>query len=77
MSRPIRVAFTRHAEWRAEERGVSAQAAADLVLDEHRRRPRNPGTADSRVSGRGVGVAYDWPASGDATLAVIVTVWRE
>ena len=77
MSGPSRVTFTRHAETRAAERGVRVQGAADLVLVEHPRRRRNPGPADWTVRGQGMGVAYDWPGSGDATLAVVVTVWRE
>ena len=76
ISRP-RIAFTRHAELRAGERRIHLQTAADLVLDEHGRRRRNLGTADWIVRGHGVGVAYDWPAGGDATVALVVTVWRE
>lgn len=75
--RPSRVALTFHARDRAAQRGIGEQAIADLVLDEHQRRQRNPGPADWQLTGRGIGVAYDWPADGDATLAVVVTVWQE
>lgn len=77
MDRPVRVAFTYHARDRATQRGISEQAIVDLVLDEHPKRRRNPGPAGWQVVGRGIGVAYDWPAGGDTTLAVIVTVWEE
>jgi hypothetical protein len=77
LDRPSRIAFTRHAELRADERGVSLQAAADVVIEEHPERRRNPGTADWIVRGKGIGVAYDWPAAGDTTLALVVTLWRE
>jgi nitrous oxidase accessory protein NosD len=74
---PSRIAFTRHAELRADERGVSLQASADVVIEEHPRRRRNPGNADWIVRGRGIGIAYNWPEAGDATLALVVTLWRE
>jgi hypothetical protein len=77
VDRPSRITFTRHAELRADERNVSVRAAADLVLDEHARRRRNPGRADWIVKGAGLGVAYDWPLAGDATVALVVSVWRE
>jgi hypothetical protein len=73
---PSRVAFTRHAELRASERGVALQQVADLVLDEHLGRRRNPGPADWIVSAGGITVAYNWPAETDATIAVVVTLWR-
>jgi hypothetical protein len=61
---PSRVTFTRHAELRAAERGINAQEVADVVLDEHPRRRRNPGPADWIVRGGGIVVAYNcrWPA---------------
>lgn len=77
MDRPSRIAFTRHAELRAQERNVSLQAAADVVFEEHARRRRNPGPADWLVRGKGIGIAYDWPDAGDPTMALVVSVWRE
>lgn len=74
---PSRVSFTRHALWRTEERQLTTTTIADLVLDEHSRRQRNPGPADWVLSGKGVVVAYDWPSAGDQTLAMVVTVWQE
>ena len=73
---PSRVIFTRHAELRASERGLVLQQVADVVLDEHLGRRRNPGPADWHVSARGITVAYNWPAEDDATSAVVVTLWR-
>jgi hypothetical protein len=43
---PAIVAFTRHAERRAIERGLAMDELADLVLTHHDRRLRNPGEAD-------------------------------
>jgi len=77
VERPIRIAFTRHAELRAQERGVSLQAAADLAFEHHGRRRRNPGLADWVLKVGGIGVAYDWPVSGDSSVARVVTVFRE
>jgi hypothetical protein len=43
---PAIVAFTRHAERRALERGLALDGLAELVLTHHDRRLRNPGEAD-------------------------------
>jgi len=74
---PSRVEFTNYAEGRAIRRGLSARQIADLVLDQHQRRRRNPRQADWVLSGRGLGVAYNWPDRGDRTTALVVTVWSE
>lgn len=77
MRNPSLVAFTRYAERRLAQRGLSRRQVADLVLSEHPRRRRNPREADWIVRGEGTGVAYNWPDRGDQTAALVVTVWAE
>jgi hypothetical protein len=77
VSGPSRVEFTKYAEDRAVQRGLSSRQVADLVLEQHERRRRNPRQADWVVRGRGLGVAYNWPDRGDRTTALVVTVWSE
>lgn len=77
MTAPTQVVLTIHAQLRAAEREVSVGTVVVLVLDEHQRRRRNPGPADWLISDGGVAIAYDWPANGNADLALVVTVWRE
>jgi hypothetical protein len=50
---------------------------ADLVMDEHERRRRNPGAADWLLHGSGIAIAYNWPDGDDTATALVVTVWRE
>jgi len=55
MRSPSLVAFTRYAERRLAQRGLSRRQVADLVLSEHPRRRRNPREADWIVRGEGDG----------------------
>lgn len=77
MRTPSLVLFTRYAERRLAQRGLSQAQVADLVLYEHPRRRRNPREADWLVRAQGMGVAYNWPDRGDQTAALVVTVWSE
>lgn len=74
---PAIVAFTRHAERRARERGLALDVLAELVLTHHERRLRNPGEADWIIHAAGVAVVYDWPDGDDATTALVISTWRE
>ncbi len=73
---PAVVIFTRHAERRLAERGLTAREA-ELVSERHGQRRRNPGAGDWIVKGRGTGVVYDWPDGEDDSTAVVITTWRE
>ena len=74
---PAIVAFTRHAERRAVERGLVMDELADLVLTHHDRRLRNPGEADWVIHAGSVAIVYDWPDGTDSTTALVISVWRE
>jgi len=74
---PAIVAFTLHAERRAAERRLALHELAELVLEHHDRRRRNPGRADWVIRAGGVAIAYDWPDGTDATTALVITLWRE
>lgn len=56
---PSCVDFATHADEQASVRGISAIQVAELVLAEHSRRRRNPGSADWVLSGQGIEVAYN------------------
>jgi hypothetical protein len=54
-------------------------ARADVeaaVLDEHRRRRRNPGEAGWEVVAGRIVVVYEYPDGDDLLVARVVTVWR-
>jgi len=53
------------------------EAVSDLVLANHQRRRRNPGSADWLVLAGGLTVAYNWPDQGDTSTARIVTLWPQ
>ena len=74
---PVIVAFTRHAERRAGERGLALAELAELLLAQHDRRLRNAGGADWIVHAAGVAIVYDWPDGEDATAALVISAWRE
>jgi hypothetical protein len=67
--------FSDHAAERAARYGISYGDIADLVLDEHQHRRRNPGSGDWLLRRRELVVVYDWPDAGDAATACVVTVW--
>jgi len=77
VKRPSRVDFAAHADKQASTRGINPGQVAELVLAEHPRRRRNVGFADWVVRGQGIGAAYNWPAEGDQTTALVITVWAE
>jgi hypothetical protein len=74
---PALVAFTRHVERRALERGLALGELAELVLTHHDRRLRNSGEADWVIHAGGTGIVYDWPDGSDSTTALVISVWRE
>lgn len=74
---PALVVFTWHAERRAVERGLVLSELAELVLNHHDRRRRNPGEADWVIHAAGVVIVYDWPDGNDATTALVISAWRE
>ena len=77
MRGPSRVALRQHASDRCREFGHSVEAVSDLVLANHQRRRRNPGSADWLVLAGGLTVAYNWPDQGDTSTARIVTLWPQ
>jgi hypothetical protein len=74
---PAIVAFIRHAERRALERGLALDHLAELVLTHHDRRLRNPGDADWIIHAGGTAIVYDWPDGDDSTTALVISAWRE
>jgi len=74
---PVVVAFTRHAERRAVERGLALPELAELLLAHHHQRLRNLGDADWIVRAAGVAIVYDWPDGKDAAAALVISAWRE
>jgi hypothetical protein len=74
---PALVAFTRHAERRALERGMALGELAERVLTHHDRRLRNPGEADWIIHAGGVAIVYDWPDGDDPVTALVISAWRE
>jgi hypothetical protein len=74
-SGPYLIALTAHAQERALSLGRTAEDVADALRLAHDRRRRNPGEADWLATARGLEVAYNWPADGDPTTALVVTVW--
>jgi hypothetical protein len=77
VSHPSRVRLGRHARDRCLDYDRSPAEIADLVLANHRRRRRNPGSADWLLTARGLVVAYNWPDRDDPTTAHVVTLWPE
>jgi len=75
VSSPVIVAFTRHAERRAAERGLALAELADLLLAHHHRRLRDLGDADWIVRAAGVAIIYDWPDGKDAATALVISAW--
>jgi hypothetical protein len=76
-SAPAIVAFTRHAERRAVERGLDLRVIAELLLSRHDQRRRNAGQAAWLIRAAGMRIAYNWPNDGDLMTALVVSVWRE
>ena len=74
---PAIVIFSRHAERRLAERGLTPGDVARLLLENHERRRRNPGDADWMLHVGDVAIAYVWLDGDDATTAVVVTAWRQ
>jgi hypothetical protein len=74
---PAIVAFTRHAERRAHERGLALDSLAEMVLTHHHRRLRNPGEADWIIHAESVAIVYDWPDGSGASTALVISAWRE
>jgi hypothetical protein len=72
---PSRVVFTAHAARRAQKRGIDLLAVADLVVEHHTRRRRNPREADWLIRTRRLVIAYNWPDRDDRTTAVVVSMW--
>jgi hypothetical protein len=56
--------------------GVSVEQVTAAVLEHHGRRRRNSRQAAWLVSSGSLRVAYNWPAGGDETAALVVTVFR-
>jgi hypothetical protein len=75
VSGPSRADFTDHAAERADQYDVPYEEAVDAVLEEHSSRQRNAGRANWRVRRGRLVVVYDWPVSGDSTLALIRSIW--
>jgi len=74
-SGPYLVALTAHAQERALSLGRTAEDVADALRLAHDRRRRNPGEADWLATARSLEIAYNWPAEGDPTTALVVTLW--
>jgi len=73
---PIVVRWTAHALVRADSLGIARRQLEDELLSAHVRRRRNPREADWLVDFGPYRLAYNHPAEGDETVALVVTVWR-
>jgi len=47
----------------------------DVVLDEHDRRQRNPGSGDWIAQSGRLTVVYNWPDEDDQSSARVITAW--
>lgn len=73
---PTSVSWTLHALDKARQLGFARADVEAVVLDEHRRRRRNPGEAGWRVVAGRIVVVYEYPDGDDLLVARVVTVWR-
>lgn len=77
MNEPVRVVFAAHALERIQQRSIGELQVADVVLAQHLRRRRNPGSAEWIVRGSGLVVVYNWPDVEDETTAYVISAWHE
>jgi hypothetical protein len=77
MEDPCRVVFTAHAAERATRYDLPFTDVAEVILENHSSRRRNPGAGDWQVRRGSLVVVYDWPDEGDQTAARVVTLWSE
>jgi hypothetical protein len=75
-----RFTWTKHAELRLGQRGLTRIDVEEAVREMHGGREVNRGDADWRIygtlaDGRKFAVIYDSPARGDAAAACIVSAW--
>jgi hypothetical protein len=72
---PFIVRWSAHALVRAESLGVPRRDVED-GLASHAHRRGNPREADWLIDLGRLTVAYNHPADGDESVALVVTVWR-
>ncbi len=73
---PVSVRWTLHALEKAERLGYARESVEQTVLEGHRKRARNGGSAEWRVAHGRLVVVYEHPDGGDALRARIVPLWR-
>jgi len=55
--------------------GLAYVDVGDVVLDEHDRRQRNPGSGDWIAQSGRLTVVYNWPDEDDQSSARVITAW--
>jgi len=73
---PISVRWTLHALDKAQHLGFARRDVESVLLERHRERRRNAGTAQWRVIAGRMVIAYEHPDGDDPLIARVVTVWR-
>ena len=73
---PVSVRWTLHALGKAERLGYTREWIEQTVLEDHRKRIRNAGSAGWCLARGRLVVVYEHPDDGDALRARIVTLWR-
>jgi hypothetical protein len=76
-SAPRRVIWTDHALDKAALLAIASSDVERLVVQRHRWRRRNTGSADWRLTSGRLVILYNHPNHGDASAARIVTLWRQ
>lgn len=78
MSEPVPriVHLTDHALAKSQILGIARSELDAAVLEGHRERTRNSGSADWLITVGGLSVAYNHPSERDQLTALIVTLWR-
>jgi len=72
---PTRVVFSDHGAERCARYGLAYADVGDVVLDEHDRRQRNPGSGDWIAQSGRLTVVYNWPDEDDQSSARVITAW--
>jgi hypothetical protein len=76
-AQPARLIWTDHAVVKAQVLGFALNDVERALMDNHERRRRNRGPADWRLTVGRLVILYDYPDRGDASVARIITLWRQ